>query len=313
MILTVTPHSALDKVLFIDKFTPGSVHRTDNVVYSVGGKGLDSSVTLRCLGVDTVGLVFVAADTGKKLIELVEGFGIIPEPVWVDGETRVAHVISETQVGRHSHVISGKLLINQEQLNEFYSRFSILARPATYVICAGSGPPVITPAVYREITEIAHQNKIPVLIDSSGKMITEALPANPDIIKMNWDEFEVTFNRKALTLDDLKVQALEVYKNLQIKSLVLTCGADGIISYSPEGAFHTIVPKLKAVNAAGAGDAVSSALAWRFSESDNWHDALKWAGATSAAVVLTSGTAECRLEDVHRLLPQIQIEKITFS
>ena len=156
MILTVTPHSALDKLLFIDKYTPGSVHRTDDIIYSVGGKGLDSSVTLRCLGVDAVGLVFVAADTGKKLIELVEGFGIIPEPVWVDGETRVAHVISETQVGRHSHVISGKLLINQEQLNEFYSRFSILVRQATYVICAGSVPPVITTAVYREITEIAH-------------------------------------------------------------------------------------------------------------------------------------------------------------
>jgi len=261
MILTVTPHSALDKVLFIDKFTPGSVHRTDDVVYSVGGKGLDSSVTLRCLGVDTVGLAFVAAETGKKLIELVEGFGIIPEPVWVDGETRVAHVISETQVGRHSHVISGKLLINQEQLNEFYSRFSILVRQATYVICAGSVPPVITP----------------------------------------------TFNLNARTLDDLKVQAFEVYKNLQLKSLVLTCGVDGIISYSPEGAFHTIVPKLKAVNAAGAGDAVSSALAWRFSEGDRWQEALKWAGAVSAAVVLTQGTAECHMEDVEDLLKQVKV------
>jgi 1-phosphofructokinase family hexose kinase len=310
MILTVMPHSALDKVLFIESFTPGSVHRTDDIVYSIGGKGLDSSVTLRCLGVDTVGLVFVAADTGKKLIELVEGFGIIPEPVWVDGETRVAHVISETQVGRHSHVISGKLLINQEQLNEFYSRFSILVRQATYVICAGSVPPVITTAVYREITEIAHQHKTPVLIDSSGKIVIEAFSANPDIIKMNWDEFEVTFNRRAQTLDELEVQASEVYKNLQLKSLVLTCGADGIISYSPEGAFRTIVPKLKAVNAAGAGDAVSSALAWRFSEGDTWHDALKLAGAVSAAVVLTQGTAECRMEDVEELLKQVRVNPI---
>jgi fructose-1-phosphate kinase PfkB-like protein len=97
MILTVTPHFALDKILFIENFTPGLVHRTDDIGYSVGGKGFDSSVTLRCLGVDTVGLVFVAADTDKKLIELVEGFGVIPEPVWVDGETQVAHVISETQ------------------------------------------------------------------------------------------------------------------------------------------------------------------------------------------------------------------------
>jgi 1-phosphofructokinase len=136
------------------------------------------------------------------------------------------------------------------------------------VICAGSVPSVITPAVYQEITEIAHQNKTPVLIDSSGKMIREVLPVNPDIIKMNWDEFEVTFNCNARTLDDLKGQFSEVYRNLQLKSLVLTCGADRIISYSPEGAFLSIVPKLKAVNAAGTGDAVSPALVWRFSEGD---------------------------------------------
>ena len=141
-------------------------------------------------------------------------------------------------------------------------------------------------------------------------MITESLPANPYIIKMNWDEFEVTFNRRAQTLDELEVQASEVYKNLQLKSPVLTCGADGIISYSPEGAFRTIVPKLKAVNAAGAGDAVSSALAWRFSEGDTWYDALKWAGAVSAAVVLTQGTAECRMEDVEELLKQVRVNPI---
>ena len=95
-----------------------------------------------------------------------------------------------------------------------------------------------------------------------------------------------------------------------MNSLVLTCGADGIISFSSEGAFHTIVPKLKAVNAAGAGDAVSSALAWRFSEGDNWYQALKWAGAVSAAVVLTPGTAELRTQDALDLLPKIQIVEI---
>lgn len=310
MILTVTPHSALDKVLFIERFIPGSVHRVEEVVYSVGGKGLDSSVTLSCLDIETVALVFVAGSTGEKLIELVKGFGIISEPVWVDGDTRIAHVISETKVGRHSHVISGKILINQDQLDQFYARFKNLVPKSKFVICAGSVPPVISPDVYHEITRIAQQNNVPVLIDSSKNMIIEAIPAKPDIIKMNWDEFEGTFNLKAESFDELKILAGWIFKDYQLNSLVLTCGADGIISFSSEGAFHTMVPKLKAVNAAGAGDAVSSALAWRFSIGDNWQNALRWAGAVSAAVVLTPGTAECRMQDVNDLLPKIRIIEI---
>jgi len=306
MILTVTPHTALDKILFIDKFTPGSVHRTEKFIYSVGGKGLDSSVTLSCLDVDTVGLVFVAGDTGRTLIELAERFGITVVPVWVGGETRVAHVISETRIGRHSHVISGKILVNAGQLEEFYTLFRKLVLNTAYVICAGSVPTGVPPGFYQQITEIAHQSNVPVLIDSSRQMIIEAIPANPDIIKMNWDEFESTFYQKTPTLEELKKLAGEIYADYQLNSLVITCGVDGIISFSNKGAFHTIVPELKAVNAAGAGDAASSALAWRFSEGDNWLAALNWAGAVSSAVVLTPGTAECHMQDVIDLLPKIQ-------
>jgi fructose-1-phosphate kinase PfkB-like protein len=51
-------------------------------------------------------------------------------------------------------------------------------------------------------------------------------------------------------------------------------------------------------------------LAWRFSEGDRWQEALKWAGAVSAAVVLTQGTAECRMEDVKDLLKQVKVNPI---
>jgi 1-phosphofructokinase family hexose kinase len=310
MILTVTLNSALDKIIFIEEFIPGSVHRTEKVNFSVGGKGLDSSVALRCLGVDTVGLVFVAGETGRKLIDLVDNYGIISEPIWVGGETRVAHVISENKFGRHTHIISGKITIGQEEMEEFISRFSFHLNKANYVICAGSIPQGINPRIYYQLVRISNQYKKPVLIDSSGQAIIESLPAKPEIVKMNRAEFEKTFDCKANTLDDLKVYAFEIFKEYKIQSLVVTCSKEGILSFTSNGGFHTIVPRLKAVNAAGAGDAVSSALAWRFSECDNWFQALSWAGAVSAAVVLTPGTAECKVEDVQTLLPEILIEEI---
>ena len=67
---------------------------------------------------------------------------------------------------------------------------------------------------------------------------------------------------------------------------------------------------LKEVNAAGSGDAVSAALGLHLSQGEDWPEALRHAVAVSGAVVLTEGTAECRLEDVARLLPQAQVTRL---
>ena len=310
MILTVTPNSALDKVLFIQKWVPGGTMRTEKTVTSVGGKGLDSSVVLRHLGVETVGLTFVAGRTGYELIHLLEKYGIIPEVVWVGGKTRVAYVVSEAQHERHSHLITGKLNINPTQVEEFLQRFRHRVREAAWVICAGSLPLNLPVTFYRTIIEEAKQYHVPVLLDSSGKAVEEAIPACPEILKMNREEFERTFNLPCSNLEDLKQQADQVYRTYNLPSLVITCASNGILSYSQGGTFHTRAPRQKPVNAAGAGDAVSSALVWRLSQGDSWRDALKWVGATAAAVVLTEGTADCHMQDILRILPQVKIDEI---
>jgi len=308
MILTVTPNSAVDKILFIEEWVTGTPMRTDRIVTSVGGKGLDSSVTLSHLGVETVGLTFVAGATGEELVRLLEAYGIIPEPIWVDGETRTAHVIVETKHHRHSHIIAGQLRFTENHIVQFMQRYRTRVQAAQWVICAGSIPDSLPQALYRDCVEEAARVHVPVLIDSQRSAILETLPADPAIVKMNWEEFEWTFGTSAPTLEDLKHQARELFNERNLKALVLTCSSDGILAFSAQGAFHARPPRQKSVNAAGAGDAVSSALTWRLSMGDHWPEALKWAGATSAAVVLTEGTADCHMEDVRRIYPDVQVE-----
>ena len=310
MILTVTAHSAIDKVLFVDELTPGIPMRTDKIVTSMGGKGMDSSVVLRCLGIDTVGLVFVAGKIGEEMLDLAESYGIVSDPVRVDGETRVSHVIAETKHGRITHIIAGKLLINSEQYLEFTRRFRQRARQATWVICAGSIPPVLPPTFYKELTEEAHRAGVPVLIDASREKILEAIPARPDIVKMNWEEFEWTFDKKPRDIGKLIRDASQVYTEMRLNALVITCSSAGILAFTRHGFFRALAPKQTAINAAGAGDAVSSALVWRLSLGDSWPEALKWAGATSAASVLTEGTADCRMSDIQRIFPQVTVSKV---
>jgi 1-phosphofructokinase family hexose kinase len=313
MILTVTLNTALDKVLFIDEWKSGPPMRTEKVVTSVGGKGLDSSVVLRHLGVETVGICFVAGKVGQELVDLCVDYGIQPDPVWVGGETRIAHVIVEQRHHRHNHIIAGSLSISPADCEELLHRFAQRAPQANYVICAGSIPSGLPADFYNRMTEIAHQSGVPLLIDSQGSGITGALPAHPDVLKMNWDEFESTFGKKAPTRGDLIAEAYDTFKEYNMKTLVITCARDGILAFTPQGAFWVTPPPQQAINAAGAGDAVSSAMAWRLTLGDDWREALRWGAATSAAVVLTEGTADCRMEDVLRLLEAVEVEDLNLT
>ena len=311
MILTVTPNTALDKILFIDEWIPGTPMRTKKIVTCVGGKGLDSSVVLSHLGVKTTGLCFVAGEVGKQLLEVVEKYGIATVPIWVNGETRIAHVISELKHHRHSHVISGELSITRDHVQQFLNQFDEFVTQAKYVICAGTIPSTISQDLYGQITQIALRQHVPILIDLSKEAILQAIPVRPTIIKINWDEFRWTFTTDAPSIKELIPAAQKIYQEYGLNALVLTLGREGILVFSPEGDFYAIAPEQIAVNAAGAGDAVSSALVWRLSEGDKWENALRWSTATSAAVVLTEGTADCRMEDILRIFPFVKIQTIS--
>jgi len=310
MYLTVTVNSALDRVYFIEAFNPGTRMLAQKHVESVGGKGFDSSVVLRALNLETTALGFIAGQNGHALVRLLERYGIHHDLIWVEGETRVALVIVEQSHQRHSHIIAGGYTVSENAQNELVNRFEHYLPSTQWVILAGSLPKGVHIDLYAQLTRIAHRFGVPVLIDCPGDPALQAIPANPMILKMNWQEFEHTFQVGAATLEDLKHQAAEIRQAKHILNLIITCGEHGILALTPQGIFLALPPRQKAVNAAGAGDAVSAALVWRLSLGDDWLTALRWAAATGAAVVLTEGTADCRREDVNRFYSQTIVREL---
>lgn len=310
MILTVCPNTAMDKIFRIQEWTPGIPMRTNKMVTCVGGKGLNSSVVLSQLGVETVSLGFFAGKTGQELVELLKEYGIIPEPVWVGGTNRIAHVIAEEKTQIHSHVIVGQVEINEAQKREFVEKFSRHIQQADWVIFAGSLPPSLNDDFYVELITIAKKAGVPSLIDSQKQYILEAIKAKPDVVKLNNEEFEWTFDRKVNGLDDLIKQAREVRAEKGIGTFVITMAKDGMLAFTPEGDYLAKAPLQVAVNAAGAGDSVSSTLAWRLSLGENWKDALKCAGAVSAATVLTERTGDVVMSDVDRIYKDVTVTEL---
>ncbi len=310
MYLTVTPDPVLDRIFAIDEWLPGMPMVAKTQTISVGGKGLDASVALRCLGIESVALCFLAGETGRLLLDLVNSYGIIASPVWVSGETRCAYIIAEQLTARHSHVFSGGISINAYQLSQYMVEFQAQLSNAQWVLTGGVFPDSLPATFYQDLTARAHKAGVPILIDAHSKYIHSALSARPTVIKMNLKEFEQTFNHHANATEDLLQTGWEIFFRYQPGALVITMGADGLAALTPLGLFLARPPSLTVRNAAGAGDAASAAIAWRRSLGDDWPMTLRWAAAASAAVVLTDGTADLLLEDVQALLPQISVEHI---
>jgi 1-phosphofructokinase family hexose kinase len=306
MFLTVTLNTGIDRVLLIDELLLGGPVEARKEVICIGGKGLDVSVALSGLGLPSVGLSFMAGKNGKLLEEICRGYGIIPESVWVEGETRVSFVIAEAKHRRVSHIKVGKLLVRREHVQTLLERYTSRLKEVRYVILAGSIPASAPAELYLELTRLAQAAGVPVLIDSRGAPVLNVLAQPPEVLKQNWDEFNSTFGFTTQTLEELQAAARQVQRQYALNALVITCGADGILAARADMSYRVIVPPQAAINAAGAGDAASAGLAWRLSEGDSWEEALKWTGAISAAAVLTEATGEVRMEDVERLYPLVE-------
>lgn len=310
MILTVTPNSAVDRVLFVDEFRPGIPNRVGKMVTSVGGKALDVSVVLQTLGVENVALSFAAGVTGQQLANLLDSYGITHDLTWADGETRIANVLVETKHHRHSHIITPGYSISPKIYQKFIEKCHRYLTGAEWLVTAGSLPAGMPVTFYRTLTELAHEHNVPLLLDVPGPPLIEALPAKPDIIKINEDEFSKTFDITFDSTLDLIPKAQNFKKSHNLSTLVLTRAADGILAFTPDGTYQAVAPPQQAVNAAGAGDSVSAVLSWRLSLGDDWPGTLRWAAATSAAVVLTEGTADVRPADIERILPRTQVRRL---
>ena len=93
MIVTVTPNTAVDKVLFVEDFSCGRTIRSSHSAWGVGGKGACASWIMGELGVPSLALGFAAGTAGKRLEEMLRARGVRTDFVITGGETRVNVVV----------------------------------------------------------------------------------------------------------------------------------------------------------------------------------------------------------------------------
>ena len=90
MIYTVTLNPSLDYIVAVDDFKLGYTNRTSSELMLPGGKGMNVSIVLKNLGIDSTALGFVAGFTGDEIVRELEETGINTDFIKMkDGISRI--------------------------------------------------------------------------------------------------------------------------------------------------------------------------------------------------------------------------------
>ena len=135
LILGLNP--AWQRLFYVDKFTPGEVHRIKKVEEYGSGKGINCGLVLRLLGGTPLMMHFLGSEHGSRIFDEISAYGIQQAPVWIKEPTRICTtVVSE---GESTELIEPSPVLSDfenedfiQTLNDYWSTTQNVALCGTF-------------------------------------------------------------------------------------------------------------------------------------------------------------------------------------
>ena len=309
MILTVTLNAAIDKRYVVSSYELGMVNRVLECSYTPGGKGLNVSKPAAIYGAKVVATGFVGGHAGNYIEEALEDFGVLGDFYKLAAESRTCINIWDESKRQQTEFLEPGFTVSTQDWQGFLAKFSKLVKMADVVSISGSVPKGLDGTCYQEMIGIVRAEGKPVILDTSGTLLTMGIEATPTMVKPNIDEIRMLTNCECNTQEEL-LQAAKSIQQKGVEVVVISLGADGSLVVSGEGVYRAIVPKIDAVNTVGCGDSMTAGFAIGFEQGYSIKETLRLASAISAAVALREETGYFVKEDMRELYDKIHIEEL---
>lgn len=309
MILTVTLNAAIDKRYVVENFQVGQVNRVKECTYVPGGKGLNVSKPASVYGAKVVATGFAGGHAGAYIEDALKPFGIESAFYHVNAESRSCINIWDEVNQVQTEFLEPGFTLTQEDFDGFEKQFRELVKGAKVVAMSGSVPKGLDGTAYQRLVKIVKDAGIPVILDTSGKLLEMGIEALPTMVKPNIDEIRMLTGKDCDDIQDIIEAAKAIHKK-GVKIVAVSLGADGSLVVGEEGIFRARVPKIQAVNTVGCGDSMIAGFALGLSEGRSLEETLRLASAISAAAAMREETGFFVMEDMEKLLPQIEISRL---
>lgn len=272
MIYTLTVNPSIDYNVGVENFSTGKVNRTSYEKISAGGKGINVSVVLNNLGVQTVALGFTAGFTGEKIQSLLCEKNLKTDFINLpSGMSRInlkLHSTSETEIN------GGGPEIQKKSVEQLFDKLNTL-NDGDSLVLAGSIPSTLPKSLYNEIMKNLSHKKINFVVDATGDLLLNCLEQKPFLIKPNNFELSEIFDTEISERKD----AIFWAKKLQEKgaqNVLVSLAEKGAVLITNDGqVLESDAPKGTVVNSVGAGDSMVAGFLYGWHKTKNFFEALK--------------------------------------
>lgn len=303
MILTVTPHPALDYTIRLDAVVIGrrAKYRDPSIVPS--GKGVNVARVVRRLGEKVLALGFAAGETGRLLREGLDLEGIPHDFVDTDGLTRINVTMLTGPEGTATHLHGPGGAVDEAEAGRLRQRVAERLAGAAILVLSGSHPPGLPATFAAELVRLARKAGVPSILDAEGEVLAAGIGEQPDFVKINYDEASRLLGGAGSLLD-----AARGLRARGAGAAIVTRGSEGALAVAATGAWRVVPPADPVVRAVGAGDSFAAGLACGLLRGVPLPEALRLGAAAGAATARRPGTDLADASAVRAMLGDVRIE-----
>ncbi len=296
MIYTITLNPSIDYIVRLDKLVTGITNRTSSEEYYYGGKGINVSLVLAELGLDSTAFGFVAGFTGKAIENGIRNDHIITD--FIKLKEGISRINIKIKAGEETEINGQGPHITEQELERLLQKIDRLSNGDTLVL-AGSIPNTMPDDVYERMMERIRFKSVRIVVDATKKLLVNSLKYKPFLIKPNRQELSEIFDVEVKTEDDIERYAKELQK-LGARNVLISLGGEGAMLIDENGKkYKAGVMKEKVLNTVGSGDSMVAGFVAGYEKSGDYAYALKLGSVCGNATAFLPGLAtKEKIEDL---------------
>ena len=290
MIYTVTFNPSLDYIVSVDDFKLGLTNRTSSELMLPGGKGINVSIVLKNLGIQSTALGFMAGFTGKEIARRLEEEGVASDFIQI--EEGISRINLKLKSIDGTEINGSGPKIPKEKVEELMKRLNTM-KEGDVLFLAGSIPASMPDDIYSRIMKELKDKGIMIVVDATRDLLMNVLEYRPFLIKPNNHELGEIFEVTLKTREDV----IPYGRKLQEK------GARNVLISMAGEVYSSPAPKGTLVNGVGAGDSMVAGFMTGWMEKRDYEHAFRMGVATGSASAFSEYLAtRPEVEEVYKQL-----------
>lgn len=298
MIYTITFNPALDYIIKMQSFQTGEINRSEKEYILPGGKGINVSIVLKALDINSTAFGFIAGFVGEEIERQVKKYGIKTDFIKIENDNSRINVKITTQ-SKETAINSKGPSINQSHIELLYKKIENIENDDTLIL-SGSIPKGMKEDIYENICKKLEKKDVKIIVDATGDLLLKTLKYHPFLIKPNQYELGEIFDVNISNQEE----AIEYAKKLQqkgAKNVLVSMGSLGAILLDENGYSYKrkALNVENAINTVGAGDSMVAGFIAGYQLFNNYEKAFQM--GIAAATATTNSIFLATKEEIYKL------------